>query len=237
MKTKEANIKLKIALIHGQSHKGSTYHTARMLADNLGGEITEFFLPKDFGEMCVGCTQCILKDEKRCPHYEKLEPITTAIDEADVLIFESPVYVYHVTSAMKALLEHYGWRWLLHRPEESMFKKQMVCIATAAGGGQKNTCQDMADSGFYWGVGKIYKYPIAVRAMKWADVPQKKKDKISEDMASLAEKIKSKDGKVNPSLKTKAFFSLMSMIVKKRPQSADYSYWKEKGWLDKNKPW
>ena len=27
-----------------------------MLADKLGGEVTEFFLPRDFGEFCCGCT-------------------------------------------------------------------------------------------------------------------------------------------------------------------------------------
>ena len=167
---------MKITLIHGQSHKGSTYHVARILAEKIDGEITEIVLPRDFDQMCVGCAQCIKKDEKLCPHYEKLAPITEAIDAADLLIFESPVYVYHVTSAMKALLEHYGWRWIMHRPEESMFKKQMVCIATAAGGGQKNTCQDMADSAAYWGVAKTYKYGIAVRAMKWEDVTAKTKD-------------------------------------------------------------
>lgn len=123
---------MKITLIHGQSHKGSTYHVARILAEKIDGEITEIVLPRDFDQMCVGCAQCIKKDEKLCPHYEKLAPITEAIDAADLLIFESPVYVYHVTSAMKALLEHYGGRWIMHRPEESMFKKQMVCIATAA---------------------------------------------------------------------------------------------------------
>lgn len=114
---------MKITLIHGQSHKGSTYHVARILAEKIDGEITEIVLPRDFDQMCVGCAQCIKKDEKLCPHYEKLAPITEAIDAADLLIFESPVYVYHVTSAMKALLEHYGWRWIMHRPEESMFKK------------------------------------------------------------------------------------------------------------------
>ena len=99
---------MKITLIHGQSHKGSTYHVARILAEKIDGEITEIVLPRDFDQMCVGCAQCIKKDEKLCPHYEKLAPITEAIDAADLLIFESPVYVYHVTSAMKALLEHYG---------------------------------------------------------------------------------------------------------------------------------
>ena len=34
-------------MINGQNHKGSTYHIGKMLADKLGGEVTEFFLPKD----------------------------------------------------------------------------------------------------------------------------------------------------------------------------------------------
>ena len=30
---------MKIVIIHGQSHKGSTYHIARMLAEKIGGDI------------------------------------------------------------------------------------------------------------------------------------------------------------------------------------------------------
>lgn len=41
---------MKITIIHGQSHQGSTYHIARSLAQKLNGTITEFFLPRDFGE-------------------------------------------------------------------------------------------------------------------------------------------------------------------------------------------
>ena len=45
---------MKITLVYGQSHKGSTYHIARSLADKLGGEINEIFLPRDFSDYCVG---------------------------------------------------------------------------------------------------------------------------------------------------------------------------------------
>lgn len=155
---------MKITVIHGQSHKGSTYHIARMLAERLGGEITEFFLPRDFGSFCVGCTNCFMKSEVLCPHYENLKPITEAIDRADVLILASPVYVYHATGAMKALLDHYGYRWMVHRPEESMFCKQAVCISTAAGAGMKSTNQDMKDSTFFWGIAKTYSYGVRVQA-------------------------------------------------------------------------
>ena len=37
---------MKITIIHGQNHKGSTYHIAKMLAEKLEGEITEIFLPR-----------------------------------------------------------------------------------------------------------------------------------------------------------------------------------------------
>ena len=42
-----------------------------------------------------------MKGEEKCPHFEKLDPITKAVDEADVLILTSPVYVYHCTGSMK----------------------------------------------------------------------------------------------------------------------------------------
>ena len=101
-----------------------TRFDASSFPTQIGGEVKEFFLPRDFGEFCIGCTQCFRKSETLCPHYEKINPLTEALDEADVLIFESPVYVYHVTGSMKAFLDHYGYRWMLHRPEESMFHKQ-----------------------------------------------------------------------------------------------------------------
>ena len=98
---------MKIVIIHGQSHQGSTCHIARQLAEKLKGETKEFFLPRDFDNICTGWTACFKKDEKLCPHHEKLKPLTEAVDEADVIILASPVYVYHVTGAMKNFLDHY----------------------------------------------------------------------------------------------------------------------------------
>ena len=135
---------MRIVVLHGQSHKGSTYHLAKLFCDKLGGEVTEFFLPRDFGAFCVGCSQCFSKSEQLCPHADQLRPITEALDAADVIVLASPVYVYHVTGPMKALLDHYGYRWMVHRPQEGMFFKQAVCLSTAAGAGTRRTNQDLA---------------------------------------------------------------------------------------------
>jgi len=210
---------------------------ARILAGRLGGESREFFLPRDFGEFCVGCTQCFAKSETLCPHYEKLLPITRAMDEADVIILASPVYVYHVTGAMKAFLDHYGYRWMVHRPEESMFHKQVVCISTAAGGGMRSTCKDMADSAFFWGAARIYRFGAAVRATSWDKVDGKLKARTDRALSRMAERIKARQGKASPGLRTRGFFALMRILMKKGWNEADRSYWEEKGWTRSGRPW
>ena len=228
---------MKTVIIHGQSHQGSTCHIARSLAQKIGGELTEFFLPRDFGEFCCSCLRCFRESDTKCPHYEKLAPLTKAIDEADVVILASPVYVFHATGAMKAFLDHYGWRWMAHRPDERMFKKQGVCIATAAGAGMKSTNKDMGDSLFYWGIAKIYKIGVGVAAVDWDRVSVKKKNKIDKATTSIAKKIIKRNGRVKPGLKTKGFFQIMHMLQKNCWNPTDMNYWKDKGWLGKKRPW
>lgn len=228
---------MKITIIHGQNHQGSTCNIARMLAERLSGQVEEFFLPRDFGEFCMGCTSCFMESETKCPHYEKLLPITRALDGADVIILASPVYVYHATGAMKAFLDHYGFRWMVHRPEEAMFKKQAVCISTAAGRGMKSTNQDMAHSMFFWGVARTYKYGVAVMETSWERVSAKKKQAIEKKLDLLAGKIVKRQGKISPSIKTKLFFYVMRQMMKNGWNKADVDYWEKKGWTKKKCPW
>lgn len=228
---------MKVVIIHGQSHKGSTYHIAQMLAEKIEGDTSEFFLPRDFSDYCLGCTQCFIKSETLCPHYEKLNVITKAIDEADVIILASPVYVYHATGAMKSFLDHYGYRWMVHRPLEAMFKKQGVCISTAAGAGMKSTNKDMADSLFFWGVAKRYSYGVAIAAVNWNGISEKKRKAIDKATSNLAKKIKNNSGKVKPGLRTKGFFAISRMLQKQGFNQSDVDYWKEKGWTGNKRPW
>ena len=228
---------MKVVIIHGQSHKGSTYHIAHMLAVKISEDIKEFFLPRDFGEFCVGCIKCFTESEKKCPHFEKLKPITDAMDEANVIILASPVYVYHTTGAMKAFLDHYGYRWMVHSPEECMFKKQGVCISTAAGAGMKSTNKDMMDSLFFWGVAKRYKYGVGVAAVDWNGVSEKKKKAIEKATSSIAKRIIYNSGNIKPGIKTKGMFWIMHLMQKNGFNPRDAEYWKAKGWTGKIRPW
>lgn len=84
---------MKITLIHGQNHKGSTYHVARMTAEKISSNIDEFFLPKDFSEGCSGCGTCIYNGREHCAHSEKVRVIFDSMLSSDVIIVGSPTYV------------------------------------------------------------------------------------------------------------------------------------------------
>ncbi|MBR3317785.1 MAG: flavodoxin family protein [Atopobiaceae bacterium] len=228
---------MKTVVVYGQNHKGSTYHVARELVEKIGGETTEFFLPKDFGEFCVGCNTCFNITERKCPHYAKLAPITAALDAADVIILASPVYVYHATGAMKAFLDHYGYRWMVHSPEASMFTKQAVCVCTAAGAGMKTTLRDMHDSLFQWGIAKTYTYGVGVAAVDWAGVSEKKRRTIDKTTTKIAQQIVRRAGRVRPGIKTRMVFAAMSRLQRSGFNPRDVEHWKQHGWTEGKRPW
>ena len=57
---------MNIVIINGQNHKGSTYHIGRMLAERVGGNITEFFLPDAVSALKLGQKAvCIMRRSSR----------------------------------------------------------------------------------------------------------------------------------------------------------------------------
>ncbi len=229
---------MKIVVIHGQSHEGSTCMVARMLAQQVGGEIEEFFLPRDFDKPCLGCYTCFEKGLSRCPHYAALAPLEKAMLEADLLILASPVYVYHATGQMMSLLDHFGTWWMIHRPRPEMSRKQAVVIATAAGGGMKSTMKDMADSLEMWGVRKVYRLGFGVQAAKPDDIPERIRASIEKKTARLAQRIQKDAGRQGCNARAKKWFALMRLAHRlASPMGPDYEYWKAQGWHEKNRPW
>ena len=84
---------MKTVIIHGQNHEGSTCMVARELAHKVGGEVREFFLPRDFNQPCRGCYTCFKTDLSNCPHFKDLEPLADAMLEADLLEYDVTVFL------------------------------------------------------------------------------------------------------------------------------------------------
>ena len=172
------------------------------------------------------------------PHCKKLEPLVAAILEAELLILESPVYVYHATGQMMSFLDHFGTWWVVHRPRPEMAKKQAVVISTAAGGGMKSTAKDMADSLEMWGIRKVYRLGFGVQAVRPDDIPAWILGRIHKETDRVAGKIRKNAGKIGFNDRAKTWFCLMRFAHKHFPPSEpDYGYWEERGWHGRGRPW
>ena len=230
---------MKIVMINGQNHKGSTYNIGRLLAKNIGSDkdIVEFFLPKDLNHFCLGCYTCI-DDDTKCPFYEEKNRIMKEVEEADILIFTTPTYCLRTSAPMKSFIDLTFNYWMSHRPRKCMFNKKAVVISTAAGSGAKKAVKDVSDALFYWGIPCIVEYGICIQAMNWDGVSEKKKQKIEKDTIRIAQRLSRKKC-VKAGIKTKAIFSLMRMMQKADLGSgeADKTYWEKSGWLGKERPW
>ncbi len=232
---------MKITVIYGTEHKGSTYNIVQLFLKSLKNEIdeiNEFFMPKDMPHFCRGCSLCFMKGEEFCPHYKEVNIIEKAMERADLLIFSSPVYVYHTTGQMKALLDHFGYQWMVHRPNKSMFGKMALVVSTAAGAGMKSTVKDITDSLNFWGVAKVFKYKKAVAAINWEGVAHNKKEEIGKDVSNISAKIIKFSKNISPGIKVKAIFNVMRIVQKKGGfNQPDADYWKRQGWLGNVRPW
>ena len=230
---------MKIVMLNGQNHKGSTYHIGRAIINRIEGEkeVTEFFFPRDLSRFCLGCYRCI-EDLSACPFYSEKKVILDAIDAADILVVTTPTYCLHMSAPLKTFFDLTFDLWMAHRPMASMFRKRAVIVSTSAGASTRSAMKDVQDALFYMGVPKIIRYGMAVQAMNWQGVSAQKKARIEKDTAAIARKLSVKKEPV-VGFRTRFMFMLMGMLQKKGWNSSpvETAYWKEKGWLDGKKPW
>lgn len=228
---------MKVTVIYGNPRRGTTWRLTRLFLDELkGAETTEFFLPTDFGDACVGCMRCVLEAEGRCPHAARLAPILAALEDADLIVLSSPVYVMGMSGAMKCLCDHLAWSWTVHRPLASMFSKVGVVISTAAGPCTGKTCRDLKQQFFFWGVPKTFSWGEAVGG-GWDCLSGKKKGALERKAKRLAARAQSAIGQTRPGLKLRAWFWLMTIVRRSNAIPGDTAYWRERGWLNGGRPW
>ena len=238
---------MKITVINGTEQKGCTFAMKEGFLSSMGDghSITEYSLPRDCPEFCTGCKACFFRDISVCPHSPYTIPIWESIVTADLLVFTSPTYVFHTTGQMKALLDHFGTKWMVHSPEKPMFRKQAVIITNAIGQGMGKTAKDIKDSLDFWGIARTYIIKQALFQAKWELVSDKRKAVVKTECERVAVKVKTKK-RIKPRLKIKFLFFIMktaqTMIDKSerkagRERTKDYLHWKENGWLNGKKPW
>ena len=236
---------MKITVINGTEKHGVTYHLKEIFLQNFqGADIVEFYLPKDCPSFCVGCTNCFVKGENICKDYSSVNAIEKSLLEADLIVMTSPAYVMHATGAMKALLDHFGYRWMPHRPAAEMFGKRAVIITQCLGAGAKSTAKDMKDSLSWWGISKIGVFSGTLMGdIIWDKLSEKKQKQLTKNINRLARQFAKIDytKPAHTKFVTKIKFMMCRFIQKQVQKNGvaglDFEYWNDKGWLGKSRPW
>ncbi|WP_258879830.1 flavodoxin family protein [Clostridium estertheticum] len=160
--------------------------------------------------------------------------------EADGIIIASPVYSLAESGQVKVFLDHFGCIFMSHRPLQEMFSKTALVISTTAGIGTKYVIKPIERSLRYWGIPKVYKCGLTLRAKNWDEMQLKKQGKyekrLGEKSYGFYNSMKNK--KVYIPLKTKILFRIFRSLMSSYSDGhKDKEYWREKGWLQGKTPW
>lgn len=237
---------MKITVVNGTEKHGVTYRLKEIFLEGFRekAEIAEFYLPKDCPHFCSGCANCILKGEHTCKAAENVQKIEASLLASDLIVMTSPAYVMHTTGAMKALLDHFAYLWMPHRPAPEMFTKRAVIITQCLGAGAKSTAKDMKHSLSWWGISEIMVFTGKLMGdIIWEKLAERKRSQLTKKMKRLSGKLAGinyeKPAKVNVITRIKFLFCRMMQksLHKNDPEYLDGRYWAEQGWLERNRPW
>ena len=128
---------MKYVIINGSPRRKNTWKMVMQAKTNLKGDFEEIHLMKEKIPLCNGCFKCIVEDEEKCPHRDKVKPIVDKMMAADGIIVACPVYAMNVTALLKNFLDHTAYFY--HRPE--FFTKKALVVVSTAGAGQKDVAK------------------------------------------------------------------------------------------------
>lgn len=229
---------MKIVVVNGTPIHGVTYHMKELFLEQLRdkNEITEFY-PQDIPQFCMGCKNCFLNGEKKCPHYSGANAIWSAVLDADLIVFAYPVYALRAPASIKSLLDHFCVHWLVHRPNPKIFEKTAVIITNSVGAPNGSAQKDVKTSLNWMGVSKIYVRGVGMMGDIFIDkMTEKHKNMLSRKMSKLANKVSDIKPYKRKSLKVNMLFSMCKlqhkMLLKSEIQpSLDNLHYIEHGWI------
>lgn len=229
---------MKVVVINGTPLKGVTYTMKEDFLNNLreGNEITEFY-PEEIPGFCVGCKNCFMQGEEKCPHFSKKAPIWDALLGADVLVFAYPVYALRAPASIKSLLDHLCVHWMVHRPEPAFFEKTAVIITNSVGAPNGSAQKDVKTSLNWMGLSRIYTCGAPMMGDILIDKMTKKhRQMLKKKMKRLANKVRDVRPYRHMSFKVRILFSMAKlqhkMVLKmEETPSLDSAHYIKHGWI------
>ena len=227
---------MKILVIHGSMRKGNTYTLAKEVMDRLAKkpdvEIIEYSVAELDLPFCISCHVCFSKGEASCPHFGRLERVTSALLECDGLILSGVSYVRALNGAMKNLIDHFAY--FFHRP--ALFGKHGMVIATSAGTGERRVARYLRNVMGQWGVNGALIVTQNAKKQRLQSSPKAAK-RLDEAAERFYQRIQSKQ-RISPSAQNIAVHNAFrAMLLSEFTDApADTRYWQQSGFSDRAYP-
>ncbi len=182
---------------------------------------------------CRGCRACFDRGEEKCPVKDQMSEIRAKMRDADGLVIACPVYVNDVNGITKTWIDRMAYA--CHRPEFA--GKCAYLIATVGSGPTSHAMQTLQFALSSWGYHITGKAGLKMGAITR---PPETQEKFQTQASKAAQAIFTALGKqkvLNPSFMSLMIFRIQQKSWRRNgdPQSVDYLYWKDKGWLEEKR--
>jgi multimeric flavodoxin WrbA len=224
---------MKVIAVQGSPHRGNTHdrveELGRALTD-LGDVDFEHLALKDVDlAPCRGCFMCFTRGEDSCPLDDDRASIQRKLDQADGVVFATPVYSMHVSYLLKLFVDRFAFTF--HRPR--YFGKYAVGLAVTGGIGLAEALEYIRMFAGAWG----FEY---VGDLKYVDPPRnttmprfvREKDRGREVARELHHRLRTKPVRRLTRDDHLMFHAMRAVYGRMEAYSpTDYAYWRDHGWL------
>jgi len=123
---------MKIAIFNGSARKENTSAMVKAFiegAEAAGHEVTEYRVGNMKIAGCLGCEYCHTKGNGTCVQKDDFEKILPAYQEADMIVFASPIYYFTMTAQIEAAIQRV---YCIGKPAKA--KKAALLLSSASPG-------------------------------------------------------------------------------------------------------
>lgn len=229
---------MRILAIMGSPHTGNTFALTQRVEENLKqlrNVDFDYLHLKDLDlKPCKGCFVCFLRGEASCPLHDDAAMIGRKLDEADGVIFVSPVYSMHISYLMKQFIDRFAYNF--HRPR--YFGQYALALATTGSVGLDAALKYLKDVAEAWGfhcvaqLGEIA--PPQHTPFQQLVIPNNDRtEEIARTFYTAIQEKKPKKLTMTDYVTFRAMQAVYSRLEHISP--TDYAYWKAHGWFEKDR--
>lgn len=232
---------VRITLINGSPRKnGNTADTLAILADSIvdharaagdAAELATIDLARLKINGCRGCRLCFDRGESACPMGDDdVEYVRNTVRESDAVVIASPTYMNDVSGLLKTLIDRLAYA--AHRPE--FYNVTGMALATTAASPTRHTTRTIQSAFVSWGADPTLALGLALGARTPRDsIRSTYGHRIDVAAKKLIRATRAARRGAVPFVRLLVFRIQQYAWAKEDPESVDYRYWQDKGWLDK----